>query len=76
MSEIYTANDLIRYIYNETSASENIHIQHLIHHNAQAEEEYKELKATINSLETVSLDAHPTTIQLILEHAHQQPQLI
>lgn len=76
MSEIYTANDLIRYIYKETSAEENIHIQHLIQHNLQAAEEYKELLNTIGSLEQVSLDAHPTSIQLIMEHSHHQAELI
>lgn len=76
MSEIYTANDLIRFIYKETSAEENIHIQHLIQHNLQAAEAYKELLHTIGSLEQVSLDAHPTSIQLILEHSHHQAELI
>lgn len=76
MSEIYTANDLIRYIYKETSAEENVHIQHLIQHNLQAVDEFKELSATIGSLEDVSLDAHPTSISLIMEHFHQQAQLI
>ncbi|MES2779385.1 MAG: hypothetical protein V4651_05750 [Bacteroidota bacterium] len=76
MSEIYTANDLIRYIYEETSAEENVHIQHLIQHNLKAAEEFKELLSTIGSLEQVSLNAHPTSIQLILEHSHHQAELI
>lgn len=76
MSEIYTANDLIRYIYKETSAEENVHIQHLLQHNLRAMEEYKELSGTIGSLESVALNAHPTSISLILEHFHQQAELI
>ena len=76
MSEIYTANDLIRFIYKETSAEENIHIQHLIQHNIQAAEEYKELLITVDALSEVSLNAHPTSIQLILEHSHHQAELI
>lgn len=76
MSEIYTANDLIRYIYKETTADENVHIQHLIQHNLQAADEFKELSATIGSLDNVPLDAHPTSISLILEHFHKQAELI
>lgn len=77
MSEIYTPNDLIRYIYKETSTAETANIQHFIQHNAQAKEEYESLMETLDVLPDVSLNANPTSIQLILEYAHKQaPELI
>ncbi len=77
MSEIYTSNDLIRYIYNETSPAETANIQHYLQHNTQAKEEYESLMETMDLLPDVSLNAHPTSIKLILEYAHKQaPELI
>jgi hypothetical protein len=71
MSEIYTANDLIRYIYQEITAEESLHIQHLIQHNLSAKEEYESLKDMIGLLDDVALDPSPTSIQIIMEHAHK-----
>jgi hypothetical protein len=69
MSEIYTANDLLRFIFNETSAEESIHIQHLLKHNLQAKEEYDGLNDMLAKVEESGLDPHPTSVQLILEHS-------
>jgi hypothetical protein len=69
MSEIYTANDLLRFMFNETSAEETIHIQHLLKHNTQAKEEYDGLKEMLAKVEESSLDPHPTSVKLILEHS-------
>jgi hypothetical protein len=74
MSEIYNQDDLIRYIYNETSAEENLHIQHLLQHNLSAKEEYESLKEMIGTLDNASLDPDPTSIQIIMEHAHKQTE--
>lgn len=72
MSEIYTANDLIRFIYQETSPAETANIQHLLQHNAQAKEEYLQLQETLKMLDDVALDPHPTSISIIMEHSHKQ----
>lgn len=76
MSEIYTENDLIRYIYRETTAEENIHIQHLIQQNLAAKEAFESLKEMIGTLDSASLDPDPTSIRIIMEHAHEQAELI
>jgi hypothetical protein len=71
MPEIYTSNDLIRFIYNETSPSETNFINNLIEVDAQASAEFEQLQETVSSLESVSLNAHPTSINLIMEYAHK-----
>jgi hypothetical protein len=74
MSEIYTQDDLIRYIYNETSAEENQHIQHLLQHNLAAKEEFESLKEMVGALDNASLEPDPTSIKIIMEHAHKQTE--
>jgi hypothetical protein len=71
MSEIYTATDLIRYIYKETTAEENEHIERLLQHNLAAREEYESYKEMTGILENVSLDPSPTSVKIIMEHAHR-----
>ena len=71
MSKIYTSNDFIRFIYQETSQAEASNIQHFISHNLQAKEELDSLREILGMLDEVDLDAHPTSIQLVLEHAHR-----
>jgi hypothetical protein len=50
MSEIYTANDLLRFMFNETTAEEAVHIQHLLKHNIQAKEEYEGFQDMLTKL--------------------------
>lgn len=69
MSEIYTANDLLRFMFNETTAEESVHIQHLLKHNIQAQEEYNGFQEMLTKLEENSLDPHPTSVKLIMEHS-------
>jgi hypothetical protein len=71
MSKIYTPNDFIRFIYQETSQAEASNIQHLVSHNVKAKEELDSLREILGMLDEVALDAHPTSIQLVLEHAHR-----
>ena len=71
MPEIYTSNDLIRFIYNETSPSETNFINDLVELDEQAAAEFEQLNETVSSLESVSLNAHPTSINLIMEYAHR-----
>lgn len=71
MPKIYTSNDLIRLLYNETQASETTAIHDLIAMDAEAAAEFEQLQETVSSLESVSLNAHPTSINLIMEYAHK-----
>lgn len=72
MSEIYTTNNLIRFIYQETSPAETANIQHLLQHHSEAKEEYLQLQETLKMLDGVALNPHPTSIAIIMEHAHKQ----
>jgi len=72
MPEIYTANDLIRYIYKETTAEENLHIRHLLNHNVAAREEFDAFTEITCALNSNAINAHPTSIQLVLEHSLKQ----
>lgn len=74
MSEIYTQDDLIRYIYQETTADENLRIQHLLQNNIAAKEEFESLKEMVGTLNNASLDPDPTSIRIIMEHAHKQTE--
>jgi hypothetical protein len=69
MPKIYTANDLISFIYNETSTEQSIHVEHLLKHNVKAKEEFDVLKETIDMLDAESLDPHPTSLKIIMEHS-------
>jgi late competence protein required for DNA uptake (superfamily II DNA/RNA helicase) len=74
MPKIYNANDLLRYLYKETSESETADISHLIHHHADAAHDLLRFSEQINSLKQSALDAHPTSINLILEYAHRKAE--
>jgi len=71
MPEIYTSNDLIRFIYNETETSETNFINDLIEVDAKVAAEFEQLQETVSLVESASLNAHPTSINLILEYAHR-----
>lgn len=72
MSEIYTANDLIRFIYKETTPLESANIQFLIQHNLAAKEEYESLLELTTSFADASLDPDPTSVNIIMEYSHNQ----
>lgn len=69
MSEIYTANDLLRFMFNETTDEEAVHIQYLLNHNVKAKEEYENLKEMLGKVDESSLDPHPTSVKLIMEYS-------
>jgi hypothetical protein len=71
MPEIYTSNDLVRFIYNETEPSETNFIMELIELDAEVAAEFEQLQETVSLVESASLNAHPTSINLILEYAHR-----
>lgn len=71
MSEIYTHN-LIRFYYNETSASETAGINELLSANGSVKAEFEDMTELLNTLQEAELDAHPTSISLILEYSQKQ----
>jgi anti-sigma factor RsiW len=51
MTKTFTQNDLIRYIYNETSQEESLEIQKALLFDDALHEEHKQLRATVNLLD-------------------------
>jgi len=51
MTKTFTQNDLIRYIYNETTPQESVEIQEAILCNDQLHEEHKQLSSMVAMLD-------------------------
>jgi hypothetical protein len=68
MNKINT-DDLIQFLYNETSESQNIVIKEALENDLNLREEYEELKNTIDELGTLSYSPNAKTIENILKYA-------
>ena len=68
MQKIST-EDLIQYLYNETSSSQNILIKEALEQDWNLREEYEQLKETIEEIGQLSFSPSSTTIDNILKHA-------
>lgn len=74
MSKIYTATDLTRYIYRETTQQENMEILNQMQYDMDLKEEFEMQLAAVLMLSEAELDPNPTSVNLILEHSfkHQE----
>ncbi len=68
MNKINT-DDLIQFLYNETSESQNIVIKEALENDLNLREEYEELKNTLDELNTLSYSPDAKTIDSILKYA-------
>ena len=71
MAKIYT-DDLIRFIYNETTTEESNDISVAILSNNYLMAEYESLSDTIIQLDSISMIPSPTSIKIIMEEARKQ----
>ena len=71
MPKIYTTEDLLRYIYKETSSAENRLILAELQSNQELAEELENLQIIISQLNEADLNPHPTSVNLIMEYAHK-----
>ena len=71
MAKIYT-DDLIRFIYNETTTEESNDISVAILSNNYLMAEYESLSETISQLDSISMIPSPTSIKIIMEEARKQ----
>jgi hypothetical protein len=71
MPKIYTANDLIRFIYQETSTRENLEIQQEIEQFPYAAEELEGVQSILSQLDEIDLEPDPTSVKLILEYSQK-----
>jgi hypothetical protein len=63
MTRTFTQNDLIRYIYDETSNAESSEIQQALLCNGSLQEEYKSLSGVISMLDELLETSRSSSIQ-------------
>ena len=69
MIKTFTQNDLIRFIYNETSPGENKEIRKALLVDQTLQEKYKELKACIRELDIIEEVPSQKVLHNILEYS-------
>lgn len=62
MTKTFTQNDLIRYIYNETSPQESVEIQEALLCNEQLHEEHKQLSSVVMMLDELMESSEPSSV--------------
>ena len=60
--------DLIRFLYNETSNKENLIIESVLAYDFKLKEEYNSLKEAIDELKSFSLSPSEQSVNRILSH--------
>lgn len=75
MIEIYTTNDLLLYLYNETEMTESVLIQKAIDYDAETEEEFEQLKDAINYLDKLLEAPSGKSINNILNYSKKSALL-
>lgn len=76
MKQKITKNDLIRYIYKETSITETLAITEAISRDWELFEEYEVLMHSFQLLPKVKFDPSAATIQGILSYSQNSARLI
>ncbi len=69
MIKTFTQDDLIRYIYQETTPEESIEIETALIFDEQLSETYSNLSGTVESLKAVKLKPSEDTIDKILSYS-------
>ena len=72
MHHHFTEDDLILFIYNELSETERLALQQAIECDHELKSKMVNLLEISDRLSTFSLDPDPTTIDMIMEHAHYE----
>lgn len=71
-----TSEDLIRYLYNETSASKTARIEEALQIDSQLRDEFEKIKSTHSTLKDVSLSPRQESVNKILEYASKMHKQI
>lgn len=69
MEELSTHNNLVRFLYQETSLREDIVLQKLMVSDASLQEEYNMLKDTKQQLPKVLFNPSPSVLDRIMNHS-------
>jgi hypothetical protein len=71
MKQTFTPNHLVKYLYNETSASEHLAINEALTSDLSLQESYNELLAAYQQLPKVSFSPSESSIQNILKYSNR-----
>jgi len=74
MIKTFTQNDLIRFLYHETSEKETKEINKALLCDSELQALYNELKSLRHELDSVRLEPSAASIQNILHYAHSLQQ--
>ncbi|MGL1886581.1 MAG: hypothetical protein OCD76_08715 [Reichenbachiella sp.] len=69
MIKLFTENDLIRYVYGETTAKENIEIKEAIICDSDLESKYSDLQLDAGMLDQVTFKPSENTLSNILNYS-------
>jgi hypothetical protein len=69
MIKTFTQNDLIRFLYHETSEQEEREINKALICDSELQEQYKELIATKNQLDVARLEPSAIVVENILNYS-------
>ncbi|HZG00859.1 MAG TPA: hypothetical protein VEY71_07645 [Chitinophagales bacterium] len=72
MTQNFTHEDLVRFIYKECSAEEAVSVKRAILSNTDVAAEYHAMLTVKEDLDTEFLQPHQTSINIILQHAMQE----
>jgi hypothetical protein len=70
MTKTFTQNDLIRFIYRETTEEEALEISRVLSFDAALQLHYRELMLAKNEMEKAQLEPSPEAVENILRYAH------
>ena len=69
MQQVYTEDDLIRYIYNEVSASERLLIENAMDSTPSLKVAYSQMVEVKSRMDSVKMNPSASSVELILEHS-------
>jgi hypothetical protein len=70
MTKTFTQNDLIRFIYHETTEEEALEISRVLSFDRELQLHYRELLLSKNEIEKAQLEPSPAAVENILRYAH------
>lgn len=70
MTKTFTQNDLIRFIYHETTEEETQEISRVLSLDQALQLHYRELLLAKNEMDKAQLEPSPTAVENILRYAH------
>jgi len=72
MPNKYTQDDLILFIYDELTEKEKFNIQKALETSPELNKEYHSLLQVVGSLDSLSYEPNPSSVEIILEHSHHE----